>query len=109
MKFGPTKSPKHLLSQLHVCNDGLLKKKPSTDGTTTATKWLRGSCHSFPGTGSSSAASGNSHPSVSGSDSVTAPPHIVWEANIPDTTPPIPAVTELIFAKPLGFFLKQFS
>jgi hypothetical protein len=33
----------------------------------------------------------------------------VWESNIPTTMPSIPAITEIIFAKPPGFFLKQFS
>lgn len=109
MKFGPTKSPKHLLSQLHVCCDGVLKRKPNKGGTTTITEWLRGTCPSFPGTGSSSAAPADGRQAVSGSSSVAALPHVVWEANIPDTVPPSPALTELLFAKPPGFFLKQFS
>lgn len=36
---------------------------------------------------------------------MTTRTHIVWESNIPDTMPPIPAGAELIFAKPPDFFL----
>lgn len=31
MKFGPTKPWKQLLSQLYICNDIVLKKKPTKD------------------------------------------------------------------------------
>lgn len=121
IKFGPTKSWKQLLLQLYICNDIVLKKKPTKDnrvyGQTTLNlsvdlkkerhnnKMIKRQLSFFPSCWFLLSCLCEWSPVCEWIRLMTALTHIVWESNIPDTMPPIPAGAELIFAKPIDFFL----
>lgn len=121
IKFGPTKSWKQLLSQLYICNNIVLKKKPTKDnrvyGQTTLNlsvdlkkeihnnKMIKWQSSFFPSYWFLLSCLCEWSLVCERIRLMTTQTHIVWESNISDTMPPIPAGAELIFAKPPDFFL----